>query len=122
MARRSNGEIDSEAISRLVDIFGANNVAHLIDACLEDIEAALDMVLASSENGAPEGLRRGAHRLAGVLGQYACPGAAALAARIAADVSPDVVTQSTNLIALARRCQTELSMFRDDLQKRFEAP
>ena len=101
----NDAEVDAAAFNALRDALGPIDLAALIEECVMDIDAAC----ASLEAARSDLERRShAHKIAGLLAQYACLKAAGLALRIAHEESVDAASLSPILTSRARTCAREL--------------
>jgi len=66
------GAIDEAAFGRLTDFIGASGLKPLVEACVEDLCAAVERMARAVEEGNAAQVKRVAHMMAGVLAQYAC--------------------------------------------------
>ncbi|MDB5570437.1 MAG: hypothetical protein JWN93_1620 [Hyphomicrobiales bacterium] len=100
-------EIDAAAYDGLLDALGAEDLRMLAQEFLLD----LDRILASFDEmrAAPDGakLKERAHALTGLLGQYACVRAAALARRVVDLDAPEAALLLDELTGRAARCGLE---------------
>jgi HPt (histidine-containing phosphotransfer) domain-containing protein len=76
--------VDEAGLQRLIDTLGPASMAEMIAACILDVRQSGSEMKAACAARDGSRARRAAHKLAGVLGQYACPAGAA-AARVLAD-------------------------------------
>ena len=71
--------VDEPGLQRLVDMLGADAMSDMLAICLADVRAARIELQAAGAGADGARARRAAHKLAGVLGQYACPAGSAAA-------------------------------------------
>jgi len=101
----NDAEVDAAAFQALRDALGPVDLAALVGECVIDIDAActgLETARSDLER------RSHAHKIAGLLAQYACLKAAGLALRIAHEKSVDAASLSPILANRARTCAREL--------------
>lgn len=100
-----NDEVDAAAFKALRNALGPSDFSTLVAECALDLEeacATLDAARADSERKAL------AHKIAGLLAQYACPDAALLAQAIAHKDGVDVAALSPVLARRTRTCVRQL--------------
>ena len=100
------GEVDRAALQRLRDALGAETVAMLVGECAQDLEEACTAL--SNPSLEADGVRKLAHKMAGLLGQYACPGAAAFARSLAHGEAAVALAARERLMERGRACIVEL--------------
>lgn len=101
----NDAEVDAAAFNALRDALGPVDFSALIGECVHDIRetcAGLDAARSALEH------RSHAHKIAGLLSQYACLKAGALALRIAHEEGLDVASLSPILANRARTCADQL--------------
>lgn len=109
--------VDEAGLQNLTDMLGPAVMREMIAACLSDVRETCSDLESACASGDGARVRRAAHKLAGVLAQYACP-AGATAARTVAESSDsdalrmsDPMTKVVELTAaeLERRMQSPLA-------------
>jgi hypothetical protein len=102
----SGSEVDRAALQRLRDALGPEALSMLADECVRDLTEACAL-LAAPALDAPA-IQRIAHKMAGLLGQYACPSASAFARGLAHGAPDAALAARTRLIERGRACAIEL--------------
>jgi len=105
---RAGGEIDERAFETLANSFDPGTFRDLIGDCLEDLSAAMATLAAAAAAGDEALARREAHKVAGVLGQYACPRAADVARGLARAQAGAALAHVARVIETCRACVVEL--------------
>lgn len=100
--------LDEPALMGLADMLGANVMKELVEECLRDSRSACDDMRAAADAGDAVKVRRAAHKLCGLLGQYACPAGAAAARRVAEAGDGDALSQSGALLQVVAATAAEL--------------
>jgi hypothetical protein len=99
-------ETDRAALQRLRDALGAEALSMLADSCAQDLDEACAGLAAPSLDG--ETVKKLAHKMAGLLGQYACPSASAFARGLAQGAAGDALAAAGLLAERGRACAAEL--------------
>ncbi|MFN3891235.1 MAG: hypothetical protein ACK4MV_12615 [Beijerinckiaceae bacterium] len=81
----------------------------LILDCLSDVEAACARLAKAAHESDGHGVKRAAHTLTGVFGQFACPRAACIARAVAGAPEADALEAAAILLESARTSADELS-------------
>jgi HPt (histidine-containing phosphotransfer) domain-containing protein len=81
--------VDEPGLQNLVDMLGADAMSDMLAICLADVRDACSELKAAGACADGARARRSAHKLAGVMGQYACPAGSA-AARTMADSADSI--------------------------------
>ncbi len=102
----SGSEVDRAALQRLRDALGPEALSMLADECARDLSEACASLAAPALDA--EAARRIAHRMAGLLGQYACPSASVFARALAHGAPEAALAARAQLIERGRACATEL--------------
>lgn len=110
----NDAEVDAAAFNALRDALGPVDLAALTGECVIDIDEACTGLEAARSDLER---RSHAHKIAGLLSQYGCLKAAALALRIAHNESVDAAGLSPILVSRARSCATELQTLLQSLAK-----
>jgi HPt (histidine-containing phosphotransfer) domain-containing protein len=100
--------LDEPALMRLADMLGVDVMRELVGECLRDAREACDDMRAAGDAGDAVQVRRAAHKLAGLLGQYACPAGAAAARRVAEAGDGDALSRSGALLQVVAATAAEL--------------
>ncbi len=103
---QNDAEVDIEAFKALRDALGAEDLSSLISECSRDLEEACAGLANARSN--VERIKSIAHKISGILAQYACPRAASFARRIAHEEATDVVGLSAALVVRTRACVMQL--------------
>lgn len=109
---QNDDEVDAKAFKALRDALGPDDFSTLIGECaldLEEASASLDAARTDSER------KTHAHKIAGLLSQYACLKAAGLALGIAHEDGVDVAALSPTLASRARICARQLQSLAKEL-------
>jgi HPt (histidine-containing phosphotransfer) domain-containing protein len=105
---QAGGEIDERAFKTLANSFDRETFRDLIGDCLDDLRAAMAGLEAASAAGDEALARREAHKVAGVLGQYACPRAAGIARALADAPAGAALAHVAQVVQSCRACAVEL--------------
>ncbi|MBX9758391.1 MAG: Hpt domain-containing protein [Beijerinckiaceae bacterium] len=100
--------LDEAALQRLVDMLGVSVMQELVAECLSDARAACEDMRAALPLGDAVRVRRAAHKLSGLLGQYGCPSGAAAARDVAEAGDADALSQSGALLPVVDATAAEL--------------
>ena len=103
---QNDAEVDADAFNALLDALGIEDLSSLISECSHDLEEACASLANARSN--VECIKSSAHKIAGILAQYACPRAARFAQRIAHEEGVDVVGLSAALVVRTRSCSMQL--------------
>ena len=103
---QNDAEVDAAAFNALRDALGIEDLSSLISECSHDLEEACAGLANARSN--VERIKSIAHKIAGLLAQYACPQAARFAQRIAHEEDVDVVGLSAALALRTRLCAMQL--------------
>jgi HPt (histidine-containing phosphotransfer) domain-containing protein len=109
--------VDEAGLQSLVVMLGPALMREMIAACLSDVRESCGELQSASASSDGARVRRAAHKLAGVLAQYACPAGAAAARRVAEASDSDALRLSDAMLhvmdataaELERRVQSPLS-------------
>lgn len=99
-------EVDLAALQCLRDALGAETVALLVGECAQDLEEACAAL--SNPSVDADTIQKLAHKMAGLLGQYACPDAAAFARGLANGGADAALAARERLVERAGACIREL--------------
>lgn len=100
--------IDETALQTLRAALGESLPALVAD-CLADVEACCARMNSAAQSLDGLGVKRAAHSLAGVLGQFACPRAACMARAAAEAPEADALAAAAALLEVARAAAAELA-------------
>jgi HPt (histidine-containing phosphotransfer) domain-containing protein len=101
-------EIDAAAFTALRTMLPADAFVRLLAASVADIARVCADLETAMASGDAERVRRAAHRLSGVLGQYACPAAAEEANRVSTQPDASALAMGPPLVARGLICMSEL--------------
>lgn len=101
-------EIDAAAFTALRTMLPADAFARLLAASVADIARTCADLETAMASGDAERVRGAAHRLSGVLGQYACPAAAKEADQVSTEQDGLALAMGAALVARGLICASEL--------------
>lgn len=101
-------EVDRAALQRLRDALGAEALSMLAGECVSDL--TLICAQLSEPSVEAEAVRRLAHKMAGLLGQYACPSASAFARDLSHGPPAAALAARESLMERGWACAAELKV------------